>query len=572
MLFLSLLGALAAITPHVDGFATSQYAVVHSLDGVVPDGWTKQGGGKFDKTGSRIKLRIQLSQPRISEFYELATKIATPGDKLYGQHLSKEDADAFLAPDPQSLKLVQDWLESENLGHRAKVDSSGDSIVVFASVGEAEKLLKTEYSSYVNQQSGEKVVRTLQYSVPDILTSHIDVIEPTTFFGMKRMSHSRALSVDESLYTGANCSGITPACLSHLYNYAGSEAYSNGLMGVAGFIDEVPSASDLASFMKQQSTQHNADQGFTCVSINGGKCAPKVATIEAALDTQYVRAITHKIPNIYYSTGGHPPVIGNVTDNEPYLEFLNYMLALPNKDLPNTLSVSYGDREYSVPRHYATKCCDLFAKLGARGVSVLVSTGDDGVGSTCPNGRFTAQFPASCPWVTAVGGTIDVGPEKAWDNSTGGFSDVFPQPRYQAKAVNAWLKNDKTHQSQTPYFNPANRAVPDVSALASAHFVVLNGKNIGVYGTSASAPVVAGIVQLLNSDRLLRGQKPHGFLNPWLYSHALPGLTDITHGASVGCYNIHSNGRGFKAVPGWDPVTGFGTPNFEKLLEISRQT
>ncbi|KAG6005202.1 hypothetical protein E4U21_000331 [Claviceps maximensis] len=571
MLPLSLLGALAAITSQADGLVFSKYTVVHSLKDVIPNGWTKQVGNNLDKTRSQIKLRIHLSQPRISDFYELATKIATPGDALYGQHLSKQDADAILAPDPQSLKLVQHWLESENLGRRARIGSEGDSVVVVASVEEAERLLKTEYSSFVNQQSGQTVLRTLQYSIPDLLTSHIDVIEPTTFFGMKRMSLTKALSSEDTFAAQeANCSLVTPACLSKLYKYGSAEAYSNGRMGIGGFLNESASHSDLSTFMKQKNTQNNADQGFTCVSINNGVCSRDTPGGEGNLDTQYTRSITQRIPNVYYSTGGHPPVIGNVTDNEPYLEFLKYLLALPNQDLPNTLSISYGDNEYSVPDNYAIKCCDLFAKLGARGVSVLVSTGDFGVGDKCPDGRFVAQFPATCPWVTAVGGTNGINPEKAWLHSQGGFSDLFHQPNYQAEAVNAWLKHDKTHQEQTPYFNGSNRAVPDVAAQAGAHAFVYENKTGAIYGTSAAVPVVASIVQLLNSDRLLRGKKPLGFLNPWLYSHASGAMMDIQHGANAGCRNI--NGRGFQAVPGWDPVTGHGTPDFEKLLMISRMT
>ncbi|KAG5986653.1 hypothetical protein E4U54_005314, partial [Claviceps lovelessii] len=498
--------------------------------------------------------------------------IATPGHALYGQHLSKEDADAFLAPDAHSLKLVRDWLASENLGDQAEFDSTADCVVVVASVEEAERLLKTEYSSFVDKRSGRAVLRTLQYSVPDILASHIDVIEPTTFFGMKRLGLTENLwnlSPADIEAAERNCTYITPACLSNLYNYGRAEAYSNGLMGIAGFINESASPSDLSVFMKQASTQHNADQSFTCVSVNGGKCTPDVGTVEANLDVQYARAMTRNIPNVFYSTGGTPPVIGNATDNEPYLEFLHYLLALRNEDLPNTLSISYGDVESSVPRRYAVKCCDLFAKLGARGVSVLVASGDSGAAEgNCPNGRFEAGFPASCPWVTAVGGTVGANAEKAWAGSGGGFSALFPRPEYQSGVVNTWLKHDKTHAGQTPYFNASGRAYPDVSALASAHLVIVKNKTVGVYGTSASAPVVAALVQLLNSDRMLHKKKPLGFLNPWMYYHAASAMKDISNGSIQGC----NNGTGFQAVPGWDPTTGFGTPDFEKLLSISRAT
>ncbi|KAG5922759.1 hypothetical protein E4U42_005342, partial [Claviceps africana] len=139
-----------------------------------------------------------------------------------------------------------------------------------------------------------------------------------------------------------------------------------------------------------------------------------------------------------------------------------------------------------------------------------------------------------------------------------------------ARTVGAWLNGDGTHRRQTPYFNASGRAIPDVAALAARYVLVVTNKTISVSGTSASTPVFASLVQLLNSDRLLRGKKPLGFLNPWLYGHAASAMTDITRGSSTGCSNI--NGKGFHAVPGWDPVTGLGTANFEKLLRISRET
>lgn len=115
-----------------------------------------------------------------------------------------------------------------------------------------------------------------------------------------------------------------------------------------------------------------------------------------------------------YSTGGSPPIVGSGSNtNEPYLEFLDSLLAATT--LPQTISISYGDDEDTVPLSYADEVCNLFSQLGARGVSVLVASGDSGVGTTCvttgTTKGFTTSFPASCPWVTVVGGTTGNSPE-----------------------------------------------------------------------------------------------------------------------------------------------------------------
>lgn len=84
------------------------------------------------------------------------------------------------------------------------------------------------------------------------------------------------------------------------------------------------------------------------------------------------------------------------TDNEdePYLAFLQNVLKMPQKDLPQVLSTSYGENEQSVPKSYALSVCNLFAQLGARGVSVIFSSGDSGVGSAClsNDGRNITKF------------------------------------------------------------------------------------------------------------------------------------------------------------------------------------
>lgn len=268
-------------------------------------------------------------------------------------------------------------------------------------------------------------------------------------------------------------------------------------------------------------------------------------------DVQYARAITEDIPNTYYSVGGSPPWLGTGTNtNEPYLEFLNYLLALPTASLPNMLSISYGDDEDTVPLYYADEVCSLFAQLGARGVSVLVASGDSGVGTTCTSGStktFTTSFPASCPWVTVVGGITGNSPESSWTGSGGGFSSIFGVPSYQNATVQKWLTTDTTHTAVNSYFNASGRAYPDVSAQSTDFVIAVGGSFELVDGTSCATPTFASIVQLLSSDRLSLGKPPLGFLNPWLYANATSGLTDITNGSNSGCSGVIS-GAGFSAV------------------------
>jgi tripeptidyl-peptidase-1 len=200
------------------------------------------------------------------------------------------------------------------------------------------------------------------------------------------------------------------------------------------------------------------------------------------------------VPSIYYTTGGlgllvpdlDQPLLSD-NSNEPYLDFLHFILALEDDELPQTLTTSYGEDEQSVPDSFSRTVCQMFGQLGARGVSVIFSSGDSGVGSACQTNdgknttRFLPIFPASCPWVTSVGGTFQVEPEQAIFFSSGGFSDRFPRPAYQDAAVQDYL--EILGDQWEGLFNPDGRGFPDVAAQSFRFRFIDQGKEGLVGGT-----------------------------------------------------------------------------------------
>lgn len=271
------------------------------------------------------------------------------------------------------------------------------------------------------------------------------------------------------------------------------------------------------------------------------------------------------------------PAVDNTapSTNEPYLEFLDFLVNLPDEDLPQTLTTSYGEEEQSVPQDFALKVCNQFMQLGARGVSVLFSSGDSGPGDACISNvdnstTFEPTFPAGCPYVTSVGATTGSAPESAVSFSSGGFSIYHNRPSYQDDAVTTYL--GLINDTYGGLFNETGRGIPDVAAQGSRYVVINKGKTALLSGTSASSPTFAGVVALLNAARKSQGLPPLGFLNPWLYSNPA-ALADITDGFSSGCANagggLPSSGARWNATTGWDPVTGLGTPLFDKLLELA---
>ncbi|KAL8988491.1 MAG: hypothetical protein Q9169_008545, partial [Polycauliona sp. 2 TL-2023] len=233
---------------------------------------------------------------------------------------------------------------------------------------------------------------------------------------------------------------------------------------------------------------------------------------------------------------------------------------------------------------YERRQCMEYMKLGLAGTSFLFSSGDFGVagnGGRCidpetkqyndgSSGIFNPGFPSGCPYITSVGATQIVpnatvtAPEKACETvifSGGGFSNVFPLPSYQASAVKSFFTNFPPPYGADRFNNSQQtRGFPDISANGANYVIAINGIFTLIYGTSASSPTVGAIFTLINEARLYAGKSTLGFANPFLYAN--PGaLKDITLGANPGCGTA-----GFQAVPGWDPATGLGTPNFPKLL------
>lgn len=189
--------------------------------------------------------------------------------------------------------------------------------------------------------------------------------------------------------------------------------------------------------------------------------------------------------------------------------------------------------------------------------------------------------PSSCPYVTSVGGTHNLAPERAVYFSSGGFSDIWPRPSYQSSAVQTYLHHHLKSR-WTGLYNPHGRGFPDVAAQGYKFHVFSGDKDILVSGTSASAPLFAALISLLNNARLAAGKPALGFLNPWLYSKEVSGkkggFTDIVEGWSTGCTgkDVYSGlptpfvpYASWNATPGWDPVTGLGTPLFDRLLELA---
>ncbi|OSC99915.1 subtilisin-like protein [Trametes coccinea BRFM310] len=403
---------------------------------------------------------------------------------------------------------------------------------------------------------------------------------------------------------------ITPICLQALYDFVHIPLATNkNSIGIVEYTPQayVPSDLDMffANFSKSQIGQRpnlisidggTIDIGFGGFDVNG----------ESDLDLQYAMALVGKAqPVTLYQTGDD--VEGASFDtlldaldgsfctfeggDDPTADpsypdpFGGYQGALQCGGVTpaHVISTSYSYDEWELTPAYEQRQCAEYAKLGLMGVTVLFSSGDYGVagnGGICldadgepdfPGFAFAPAFPGGCPYVTSVGATqVNPGakvtdPESACMQvifSGGGFSNVFPMPSYQKSAVEHYLSKYAPDYPAGTYNTSGSRGYPDLAANGANYVVAIQGEFSLVYGTSASSPVTAAILSAVNDARLAINKKPIGFINPTIYSSAFQhAFNDITNGTNPGC-----NTNGFSAEPGWDPVTGLGTPNFARLV------
>jgi kumamolisin len=341
-----------------------------------------------------------------------------------------------------------------------------------------------------------------------------------------------------------------PYLVSEILNAYGAQGL--GVTGkgqtIAILIDTFPEDADLKAFWKANGLPASLSR-IEKVNLNGGPLPP--AEGEETLDVSWASGIAPRAKVRIYASGS--------------LQFVHLDRALDRiiADLPSqpgmrqlSISLGLGEQFMGGPNGEVRTQHAKFLRLAAAGVNVFVSSGDAGSRPDDSGHRATgptqAEYESSDSSVVSVGGTTlkltsagKVSTERGWTGSGGGKSIFFPRPAWQTGAG---------------VVAGTERLVPDVSLAADPNtgaFLVLNGKNLGIGGTSWSAPVWAGFCALLNEARGKARKSFLPFLNPRIYPMmGTASFRDITAG---------SNGD-FTAGPGHDLVSGIGVPNVKELM------
>jgi len=553
-------------------FAHVFTACFASASALNSEGWNAQ-----EPRGDQpIHLTFAVKQQNTGELLKRFEAVSDPRHSQYGEHMSFEEVNELLAPKVEDILAAEKFLDGLDVQRTA----NGDFLTATTTVRHAELMLSATFRQYCHSDHGCRL-RAHESSLPLALSAVLDFVSPWDEpLPKEKLQGALGAAVSRE-------PKVTPQWLRDTYHIGDVKGVAPGnKQAVTAFDGEKYGDSKLQGFFSK--FWSSAKGNVISKTVGDGPTTGNSQTHEGDLDVQYLMSIGDNVETEWWSFAGTAPDAPSV---EPFLQFL-YTLG-NTSDAPWVFSFSYGDVEMYVPEAYAERCNVEFQKAGVRGISLIFASGDGGIAgnrpvSYCGNTGcamadesqmsgpcFVATWPASSPYVTSVGGTSYFsGGLTAAGQSCGGFSYRFPRPSYQETAVQAYLaKNGSLALPEDWRFNAKGRAFPDVAAMMSNYQIYEGGliKVQSIGGTSASAPVFAGIVSLLNDLRLKQGSSPLGFLNHLLYQNP-DAMQDVLYGSNGVPIADGCNSDGFPATEGWDGVTGLGEPNYEKLAQTVMAT
>lgn len=349
-------------------------------------------------------------------------------------------------------------------------------------------------------------------------------------------------------HTASADTSFTPVQIAQLYQFPAAATATGQTIGIielgGGY-----RTTDLTTYF--QSLGQKSPK-VTAVSVDGGKNSPTTASSadgEVMLDIEVSASV---------APGANIAVYFAPNTDQGFVDAVTTAVHDAANN-PSVISISWGSAEINWTQQAISALDSACQAAAALGITITVAAGDSGSTDGVSDGANHVDFPASSPNVLACGGTkiqgtaSSITSETVWNELSnnegatgGGVSNVFPLPSWQANA-----------NVPKPTTSAGGRGVPDVAGDAdpsTGYNVRVDGQNLVIGGTSAVAPLWAGLIAVANQQN----GKSAGFIQPQIYAaKSRSAFNDITSG----------NNGAFKAGPGWDACTGLGSPVGSQLIE-----
>jgi kumamolisin len=490
-----------------------------------------------------VEVSIRLRSKSKAKCEEIKVALGKPGFKP----MSRADFEKACGADPADLEKIKKFAQEFNLKvHETGNELARRTVLVSGAVSNLQKAFQVELKEY-SYHKGNFRGRIGSVSVP---AEYSDII--TGVFGLdsrpQAQPHFRRASQPDKHKKKSHASDTSydPNEVAQIYDYPAGDGTGQciGLIELGGGFQ----LDDISTYF---SGLNITPPQVISVSVDGGTNSPTTADSadgEVMLDIEVSGSIAPAAKIVVYFAPN--------TD-QGFLDAVTTAVH-DTTNQPSVISISWGSAESTWTAQAMTNFDEAFQAAGAVGVTVCIAAGDSGSSDGVSDGQNHVDFPSSDPFVLGCGGTTlqasnnQILSEVVWNDGSnggatgGGVSDVFPLPTWQ-----------DGFGVPAPTVQAGGRGVPDVSGDAdpdTGYNIRVDGENTVVGGTSAVAPLWAGLVARINQQM----GKPIGFLNPLIYVQTVEasGFHDVTKG----------NNGAFSATQGWDACTGLGSPDGAQLL------
>ncbi len=458
-----------------------------------------------------------------------------------GKQYSREEYEQKFGADDKDIEKVEEFAHEHHLSV-AQVEKGRRSVILRGKVSDFEEAFQVKLSCYQSPDGHTFRGRSGDINIPEELKDVVDGV-----FGLDDRPHLRpmfqiARNKEGNIIAHSASQSFNPNDLANIYGFPAGVTGKGQCIGIIELGGGYKTA-DLKTYFASLNIK---TPSVKAVAVDNGKNSPTTADSadgEVMLDIEVAGAIAPDAKIVVYFTPN--------TD-KGFLDAVTTAIH-DARNKPSVISISWGAAEVNWTPQSLDNFNEAFKAASLLGVTICTAAGDQGSSDNETDGKVHADFPSSSPYVLACGGTSlqvtnnKIVSETVWHDSNdsatgGGVSDYFPLPDYQANA--------NVPVSISTKFK--GRGLPDVAADAdpnTGYNVRVDGQNMVIGGTSAVAPLMAGLIARINQ----KNNSHAGFINPKLYT--TPNLCrDITQGD-----NITTNTKiGYKAGVGWDACTGWG--------------
>jgi kumamolisin len=499
------------------------------------------GAKSLGKANPAERLEVTvLVRRRAGEDLQQKVKKLVGGDRLETR-VKREDFARQFGADPADIEAVKKFANQHGLAV-VQEDAARRTLILSGSVAQFNDAFGVDLQQF-EHAGGSYRGRTGPVQVPAELK---EIVEGVLGLDNRPQArpHFRARGPNGNVHWRASSSSFTPLQLASLYDFPDG----NG-KGECIALVELGGGYRTADLSAYFSGLKITPPKVSAVSIDHGKNHPtgdpNGPDGEVMLDIEVAGAIAPQANiAVYFAPNTDAGFLDAITT-----------AIHDTQNKPTVISISWGGPESSWTQQAMTAFDQAFQAAAAMGVTICCASGDNGSSDGANDGADHVDFPASSPYSLACGGTSlqasngTITNEVVWNDGAnggstgGGVSSFFPVPPWQEgiKVGNSPLQR---------------RGVPDISGdadPATGYDIRVDGNNSVIGGTSAVAPLWAGLIARINQAK----GNPIGYINSQLYKNPT-ALRDITQG---------NNGT-FSATPGWDACTGLGSPDGKRVADV----